>query len=311
MTINVHAYGLAALFIASIKMYPMEAPAALGDQKGQDVTVIFKQRLANNEDLGEQDRNLLHAALTGDVEGIAVALARGARVAARIDGTNSLHLAAMEGHDDAVQLLLDNGACINSEVDPAFGENHAHHTALSLARIKQHVSVVRVLLRYGAPFGRYDFCFDRWISDAFDKQPLVVSAILLWNADLEYFLNQDSIDSDELHEALLLAAVHNRTGGCESGLREDIVKFIFARIVSNDKNASFDTTLNWLEKLKNYYMKCDRDRFAQINSMSEFVKELIESRSNVQPSGPLRMMRVPMYGDPWSGRGPFIYYADW
>ena len=57
------------------------------------------------------------------------------------DKNTPLHLAAMHGHADAVEFLLENGANVNAT-------NSVDMTALHLAAKQGYIGVVNVLLRY-------------------------------------------------------------------------------------------------------------------------------------------------------------------
>lgn len=90
------------------------------------------------------------AALTGDVALIQQLFESGADVHARsAHGITALHLAAREGHNEAVQRLLGAGA------DPNAATNVCYYQATTLfaAAMMGHVGVVQQLLNAG---GRFD-----------------------------------------------------------------------------------------------------------------------------------------------------------
>lgn len=91
---------------------------------------------------------LIKGAIDGDLAEIRAALKDGAHV----EGTfynrfPALHSAAMQGHADAVALLLDNRAQVNRVAD-------FENTALNMAASAGHTDVVRLLIERGA-----DVCY--------------------------------------------------------------------------------------------------------------------------------------------------------
>jgi hypothetical protein len=87
---------------------------------------------------------LIKGALDGDLTEIREALKDGANV----EGTSynrypALHSATMQGHADAVGLLLDNGAQVNRVAD-------FERTPLNIAAYSGHLNIIKVLLERGA-----------------------------------------------------------------------------------------------------------------------------------------------------------------
>jgi hypothetical protein len=189
---------------------------------------------------------------------------------------NALHLAVYRGHDQIVQLLLDDGANINADASP---ENRFNHTPLYFARTEWRLLVIRVLLRNGAILSSI---YSEWISRAFENQPLVAAALLGNNEGVTRILNEGNSDSHQLQEALLYAALRHRTGCQADHSRRDIVSLLFGHIVRKDKNASCADTLAWLEKVKKYYQnRKDETRVHEINAMFTLINDLLQS--NEQP----------------------------
>ena len=92
-----------------------------------------------------QDAGLIGAAKQGDADAVQVLLAGGADAnLAQGDGMTALHMAALEGHRDVVDLLLDAGAEIGATT------RIGAYTPLHLASQGGRGAVVRVLLRKGA-----------------------------------------------------------------------------------------------------------------------------------------------------------------
>ena len=65
------------------------------------------------------------------------------------DGDMALHLAAQDGHEAAVSVLLDNGADVNTR-------NYDGNTALNLAALKGHAAALSVLLDNGVDVNTRD-----------------------------------------------------------------------------------------------------------------------------------------------------------
>ena len=95
------------------------------------------------------ERRLIEATITGDAGTLRKLLEKGADVQTRRKRRSSnenetlLHLAAMRGHEVAVQLLLEMGADIDAT-------DNLGHTALHHATAHQHQAVLRHLLDEGA-----------------------------------------------------------------------------------------------------------------------------------------------------------------
>ena len=92
-----------------------------------------------------QDAGLIGAAKQGDAEAVRALLAAGANPGqARGDGTTALHVAALEGHDAVVDILLAAGAEVGATT------RIGAYTPLHLASRGGHGAVVRALLAEGA-----------------------------------------------------------------------------------------------------------------------------------------------------------------
>lgn len=92
-----------------------------------------------------QDAGLIGAARQGDAETVRTLLAGGADVtAARGDGMTALHMAALEGHGDVVDVLLAAGAEVGATT------RIGAYTPLHLASQGGYGGVVRALLEKGA-----------------------------------------------------------------------------------------------------------------------------------------------------------------
>lgn len=273
MTKHVYAYAFAVLLIGSIKMFPMDVPP--GNDAFEQMSPVGKlrQQLAKQAGMNEHD-SLPYSAFVGDVDGVTAALRNGARLDARIgdenEEVNPLHLAAGGGHEQIVQLLLDNGAYINADIFPShrFGQ-----TPLWLARRLSQWSVVRVLLRNGALYDISAF-YEDWLCCAFDRQKLVPAVILGRNELIQHIIKEETVDLHKLHEALLYAAVQHQKA--EGYSRADIVRFLFGGIVAQDKNASFNDLLQWLKKLQQYYANYrDTERVQELAAMYTLIANLI------------------------------------
>ena len=91
------------------------------------------------------DVKLYNSSVDGDLEGVVDALAQGGRVSMRnFDGTTPLWAAAQNGHTDICGLLLAHDSDVN-EVNL-----ETKMTALHLAALRGHESVVEALLSWGA-----------------------------------------------------------------------------------------------------------------------------------------------------------------
>ena len=91
------------------------------------------------------DAKLFNSSVSGDLEGVLDALARGGRVAMRNpQGATPLLAAAQNGHTDICGLLLAHGSNVN-EMEP-----ESKMTALHTAAIRGHKAVVEALLSWGA-----------------------------------------------------------------------------------------------------------------------------------------------------------------
>ena len=88
---------------------------------------------------------VVEAARRGDVSALWELIAQGADVNESYgDGTTALHSAAMEGHVEAVRLLITAGANIEA------GTRLGHYTPLHLASRNGHAVVVEALLEAGS-----------------------------------------------------------------------------------------------------------------------------------------------------------------
>src|SRR5882672_1659802 len=91
-------------------------------------------------------RPLFAAALDGHEEAVLLLLDRGADINGKMTrGQSALIAAAYEGHTDIVKLLLSRGANVNADWEGC--------TALDSARQKDHAEIVDLLQRAGAKDG--------------------------------------------------------------------------------------------------------------------------------------------------------------
>lgn len=87
---------------------------------------------------------VMEAAVRGHVEAIEMLLDKGADVdMADLDGWTALMGATVQGHLEAVTVLLEHGANVNSR-------NHANDTSLIMARGLHHDEIAQALLEHGA-----------------------------------------------------------------------------------------------------------------------------------------------------------------
>lgn len=104
--------------------------------------VLTKNQLPTSENV-----LLFKAALVGSLTGVNNALQKGAKpnfFYRQEDGKNSLHVAAENGFVDIVQVLLDNGAAIDSVASSSQG------TAIIFASANDRLDIVKLLIKYGA-----------------------------------------------------------------------------------------------------------------------------------------------------------------
>ena len=91
-----------------------------------------------------QEKELLEAAIIGDLDKVKLAIKAGADInTKREDGWSPLHLAAHKGHLNIVKFLLKNGA--NLEAQGAWG-----WTSLHFAAHEVQLATVNFLIKHGA-----------------------------------------------------------------------------------------------------------------------------------------------------------------
>lgn len=91
----------------------------------------------------ERDRDLVHAAATGNTHGVVSLLSAGANIEARAnDDWTALTVAAREGHADVVRVLLKHGAAVNAK-------EGGGHTALFWATKYNRTEVIALLKAAG------------------------------------------------------------------------------------------------------------------------------------------------------------------
>ena len=107
---------------------------------------------------------MLLAAQSGHLSTVQTLVQHGARVGAT-DGLeqNALHVAAFEGHEDVVKLLLEAerdavSIVVDTNSDDGFGaiinaQDVNGHTALILASLRGHHGIMRLLADVGAAEG--------------------------------------------------------------------------------------------------------------------------------------------------------------
>lgn len=113
--------------------------AANGNARLVEALLKLRANILKNNKYGESALAL--AALNGHQEVVSLLVESGARINA--SGWGALHYAVFSGHADIVRFLLDRGADVNARAPN-------HHTALMLAARNGHGEIVRVLLAAGA-----------------------------------------------------------------------------------------------------------------------------------------------------------------
>ncbi|KAL8649382.1 MAG: hypothetical protein Q9226_005596 [Calogaya cf. arnoldii] len=142
---------------------------------------IEKLRRAENQRAG-----LLSAIQQGDDLLLEIAIAEGANVNAKgADGKAPLHLAAMQGNPDIVQLLIDHGADINIATslrgDDMERKYNGQRTPLHWACDRGHESCVRLLIKHGAEVNANNYSNRTPLLDALTGSHVSISKFLLEN----------------------------------------------------------------------------------------------------------------------------------
>lgn len=87
------------------------------------------------------DLAMRNAVVDGHKQAVAMLLDRGADPNGNLDGVNWLHMACLNGHKDIVQLLIEHGANVNSRdyfgYTPLDRAEHNEHREI-IALLKQH-----------------------------------------------------------------------------------------------------------------------------------------------------------------------------
>jgi ankyrin repeat protein len=114
-----------------------------------DVAEWLQERGGTAPDQRRFSAGLLAAAERGEVEQVRAMLAGGADPDVRGDaGMTPLILAAREGHELTVAVLLEAGADVNACSEPGYSGGNS--TALRCAVVRGHTAIVRSLLQAGA-----------------------------------------------------------------------------------------------------------------------------------------------------------------
>lgn len=140
---------------------------------------------ANKEHRNLSDYTPLSLAASGGyVDIIQLLLNNGAEINSRTNsklGISPLMLAAMNGHEDATRLLLENGSDINAQIETN------KNTALTLACFQGRAEVARQLIQYGANVEhRAKVGFDNRLKLRYKKYDRI-SFKLLINNDCSFF----------------------------------------------------------------------------------------------------------------------------
>lgn len=126
---------------------PKETPVPLEatkENKGKRCEARTYNVPSENRECYRLQERLIKAALDGNLAEIREALRDGAHPdATYYNSFPALHSAAMFGREDAVQLLLDNGADVNLVVSLG-------NTPLKMAVNEGHTDIVRILIERGA-----------------------------------------------------------------------------------------------------------------------------------------------------------------
>jgi ankyrin repeat protein len=137
--------------------------------------------LQNGFDVKQRDFNketaLRWAAREGHEAAVQLLLEKGADINAQNKGWTVLHVAASEGHEAVVQLLLEKGADINAQ--------NQGWTALHVAASKGHEAVVQLLLEKGADINAQNKGWTALYWAAFKGHEAVVQLLLEKGADVE------------------------------------------------------------------------------------------------------------------------------
>lgn len=113
--------------------------AANGNARLVETLLILRANILKNNKYGESALAL--AALNGHQEIVRILVEAGARINA--SGWGALHYAVFNGQADIVRYLVEQGGDVNARAPN-------HHTALMLAARNGHGEIVRILLAAGA-----------------------------------------------------------------------------------------------------------------------------------------------------------------
>ncbi|KAL8844430.1 MAG: hypothetical protein Q9176_001340 [Flavoplaca citrina] len=152
---------------------------------------IEKLRQAEN-----QRDALLRAVKQGDDLSLELAIVEGANVNAKgVDGKAPLHLAAMQGNPDIVQLLVDHQSDVNitTSLRGGVGERkfNGQRTPLHWACAGGHESCVRLLIKHGADVNAKNYTDRTPLQEALMRSHLSIAEFLL-----ERGASVDSHDSE-------------------------------------------------------------------------------------------------------------------
>ncbi|KAL9032661.1 MAG: hypothetical protein Q9180_006375, partial [Flavoplaca navasiana] len=127
---------------------------------------------------------LLRAVKQGDDLLLELAIVEGANVNAKgVDGKAPLHLAAMQGNPDIVQLLVDHQGDVNITAslrgDGAERKFNGQRTPLHWACDRGHESCVRLLIRHGADVNAKNYTDRTPLQEALMRSHLSIAEFLL------------------------------------------------------------------------------------------------------------------------------------
>ncbi|KAL8746481.1 MAG: hypothetical protein Q9184_007742 [Pyrenodesmia sp. 2 TL-2023] len=161
---------------------PSEAfKAKSSEPTANKLNKIEMLRRAENQRTG-----LLGAIQQGDDLLLEIAIEEGANVNAKgADGKAPLHLAAMQGNPDIVQLLIDHGADINIATslrgDIQERKFNGQRTPLHWACDRGHESCVRLLVKHGADVNANNYTNRTPLQEALMRGNVSISKFLLEN----------------------------------------------------------------------------------------------------------------------------------
>ncbi|KAL8760314.1 MAG: hypothetical protein Q9199_000096 [Rusavskia elegans] len=187
------------MFKASLRLDQSSTTLQGSDSSEPAVDKVEKLRRAEN-----QRAALLSAVKQGDDLLLEVAIEEGANVNARgVDGKAPLHLAAMQGNPDIVQLLIDHEADINIATSLRGTDQerkfNGQRTPLHWACDRGHESCVRLLVGNGADINANNYTNRTPLQEALMRGHVSISKFLL-----ESGASVDSHDNEgwtPLHQA--------------------------------------------------------------------------------------------------------------